>query len=227
MVYSGKIYETDGEQALGMYEVSEVRPLAPVAGAPSVRLFEEGGSGDPLPFVYANPASLVGPSQLIDVPFEYGPYRVGTYIAAIVGETLRAIDEEDAEHAIIGTTLLTVVSVVGVEGGARHDFGMTIGPVITTPDELEDVNDDRGLGLAASLRVNGDEVGTRTLFLSPTLGQAVASASRTTILRPGDVIGVGPLFEPSLAEIGPGDDVVISVERLGALATKLAPTSPE
>lgn len=228
MVYSGKIYETDGAQAMGMYEVSEVRPLAPIVGAPSIRLYEEGGTGDPLPFVYANPASLVGPSQLIDLPFEYGPYRVGTYVAAIVGEMLRAIDEEDAERAIIGTTLLTVVGLVGTEGGARHDFGMAIGPVITTPDELADVNDDRGLSLAASMKLNGVEVGTRSLLpLSPTLAQAVASASRTCVLRPGDVIGVGPLFDPRSAEVGPGDDVTLSVERLGALATKMSPTSLE
>ena len=162
------------------------------------------------------------------MPIEYGPYRVGVYVAAIVGETLRAIDEEDAERAIIGTTLLSVLSVVGVEGGAKYDFGLAIGPVITTPDELEDILDHRGMDLAASLRLNGVEIGTRRLLpLSPTLGRAVASASRTTTLRPGDVIGVGPLFDPRKTEVGPGDDVVLSVERLGALATKIAPTSLE
>ncbi len=229
MLYSGKIYETDGEQALGMFEVSDVRPLPPIAGAPSIRLFDLADEDGAYTFAYANPAALVGPSQLVPLPVEYGPYAVRAYLAAIVGDNLSgAIDEEDAERAIIGYTLMTAVSDEPASrrrSGAALDFGLAIGPVVTTPDELEDVLDGRGLLLAASLTVNGEDRGTRPLVpLVPTLPQALAAASRTAPLRAGDVIGVGPLFDPALAAVGEGDEVRIAVERLGTLATKIAPT---
>ena len=226
MLYSGKIYETDGESALGMYEVSDVRPLPPVAGAPSIRLFGLADEEGAYAFVYANPAALVGPSQLVPLPVEYGPYAVRTYLAAIVGESLSGIDEEDAERAVVGYTLMTAVCdepAARRGSGAALDFGLAIGPVLTTPDELEDVMDDRGMMLAASLTLNGEERGARPLLpLLPTLPQAISAASRTAPLRAGDVIGVGPLFDPALTPVGEGDEVRLAVERLGTLATKIA-----
>ena len=208
MLHNGRVYETQEGEAVGVHEVSEVRPLAPVERAASVRLFERFGPGspfeadaeEPLSFVYANPAAVVGPSQLLALPGDLGRFAVRTYLAAIVTDSIRDLDEEDAERIILGYTLLSAVALefpARERRGAAFDFGMNVGPVVTTPDELLDVLDARGYALTATLRVQGVEKATTGLLpFSPTLAAAVASASRTAPLRAGDLVAVGPVFDP-------------------------------
>jgi fumarylacetoacetate (FAA) hydrolase len=61
-------------------------------------------------------------------------------------------------------------------------------------------------------------------------GQMVARASADARLRPGDLIGSGTVGTGSLLEVRestlgrylrPGDEVILSVERLGALRTPI------
>ena len=98
------------------YPLADVVFRAPVLHPPSVRIFDE--SGD---FVFANPAAIraVGENPGVD-----GAEQVER-IAAIVG----------AGGAIGGFTPLVEWVAPRLQGAKQRDFALTLGPVVTTPDE--------------------------------------------------------------------------------------------
>ena len=98
------------------YPLADVVFRAPVLHPPSVRLFDEDGD-----FVFANPAAIRAAGEEPDVP---GAERVER-VAAIIG----------AEGAIGGFTPLVEWVSPGLPGAKRHDFALTLGPIVTTPDE--------------------------------------------------------------------------------------------
>jgi hypothetical protein len=116
---------------------------APVLHPPSVRIFD--GQGD---FVFANPAAIKAVGEDPGVPGAEPVERA----AAIIG----------AEGAIGGFTPLVEWVAPGLQGAKQRDFALTLGPVVTTPDE--DVPPD----------VDWERL--------------VASAAENTSLYPGDVI---------------------------------------
>jgi len=83
---------------------------------PSVRLFDEAGD-----FVFANPAAIKAVDDDPGVPEAEQLERV----AAIVG----------ADGAIGGFTPFLEWVAPQLHGAKQHDFALTLGPVVTTPDE--------------------------------------------------------------------------------------------
>jgi hypothetical protein len=100
------------------YPLADVVFRAPVLHPPSVRLFDE--SGD---FVFANPAAVKAVGEDPGVPGAEQLERV----AAIIG----------ADGAIGGYTPLVEWVALQLQGAKRCDFALTLGPVVTTPDEGE------------------------------------------------------------------------------------------
>jgi PAS domain-containing protein len=98
------------------YPLADVVLRAPVLRPPSVRIFD--GDGD---FVFANPAAIKAVGEDPDVPGAEPVER----IAAIIG----------AEGAIGGFTPLVEWVAPGLQGAKQRDFALTLGPVVTTPDE--------------------------------------------------------------------------------------------
>jgi hypothetical protein len=98
------------------YPLADVVFRAPVLHPPSVRIFD--GAGD---FVFANPAAVKAIGEDPGVPGAEPVERV----AAIIG----------AEDAIGGFTPLVEWVAHGLHGAKRRDFALTLGPVVTTPDE--------------------------------------------------------------------------------------------
>jgi PAS domain-containing protein len=98
------------------YPLAEVAFRAPVLHPPSVRLFDEDGD-----FVFANPAAIRAAGEDPDVPGAEPVERV----AAIIG----------AEGAIGGFTPLVEWVAPQLRGAKQRDFALTLGPVVTTPDE--------------------------------------------------------------------------------------------
>lgn len=242
MVFSGKVYETDGSQAVGVYEAADVRPLAPIRQATSLRLFSNEIQGpieernDPL-FVYGNPRALFGPSQFLPYPTTSIEVSFKPYVAAILVSDAYQLDLEEADDVVLGYTLVNLMVAQDLERvekrqgggfGGSHDIGGAIGPVITTPDELNDDLESEEQGrryrLTVVARVNGVEVARGQLADLPyTFAQAISTASQTTPLHEGDVICLGPIIEwdePVL--VNRGDEVQISVEKLGALTLRIA-----
>jgi hypothetical protein len=98
------------------YPLADVVFRAPVLHPPSVRIFD--GAGD---FVFANPAAVKAIGEDPGVPGAEPVDRV----AAIIG----------AEGAIGGFTPLVEWVAPGLDGAKQRDFALTLGPVVTTPDE--------------------------------------------------------------------------------------------
>jgi 2-keto-4-pentenoate hydratase/2-oxohepta-3-ene-1,7-dioic acid hydratase in catechol pathway len=246
MVYSGKVYETAGAEAIAVYEAEQVRPLSPIPHAPSVRIFRTdlqpgliaGMDAEEPYFFYANPSSLHGASQIINFPVGMGDITVQPYLAAVLVSDGFNVSLDDADDIILGYTMLAMVTSRTAEQAERrtgvigrsNDLGAVIGPVITTPDELEaetvDGDNGRHYGLDAFVKVNGVEraVGN-TADIPFTFAQAIRAASETTIVRSGDVFAMGPVaIGESPINLDPGDEVQLAIGMLGAVALKLSTT---
>ena len=79
----------------------------------------------------------------------------------------------------------------GLGPAKGKDFATSLGPVLVTPDELPGAAEGRPTG-AMVARVDGVEWSRGHLgSLHFTWGELIAHASRSTVLRPGDVIGSG------------------------------------
>jgi len=245
MVYSGKIYETDGANAVAVHEADAIRPLIPVPHAPSLRIFRGDLQPDSivsdvieLPrFFYGNPISLVGASQIITFPEATNALGYETFVAAILVGDAYQIEVELADDLILGFTILNMLvardreRIEKLSGaiGSSHDLGGALGPVLTTPDELDDFVTDAEFGkryaLSAVIRVNGVERQRGNVESLPfTFAQAISSASQSCTLKAGDIIALGPIVDPEMDPmiLDPGDEVQLAVENLGAISLKLS-----
>lgn len=243
LVYSGKIYETDGEQSIAVHEAEDVRPLSPVGKPPSIRFFRmtDGRmpttSEDGLPlYFHGNGSGIYGPSQSIPKPPTVAHLDFEPYLIAVVGSDGFQVPVENGDDYILGYTLaLMVVSrdLIREEMDQRTGFGRSfdiggvIGPVITTPDDLEESITEEvpalKYGLSVVTRVNSVEVGRGHLAELPfSFAELVAAASDVGPIRSGDLLAIGPIATSAeMTFLDSGDDVQVSVENLGTLSLKI------
>ncbi|HWD40400.1 MAG TPA: fumarylacetoacetate hydrolase family protein [Fimbriimonas sp.] len=243
MVYAGKVYETDGANAIAVHEADAVRPLAPVPQAPSLRIFRNDlqplnqNDVDEPHFFYGNPASVVGSNQVISYPAFTTVVVAQPYLAAVVLTPGYRIDVSQAEGTILGLTLLCLLTSPRTEEAERRagggfgqsqDLGAALGPVLTTPEELDDFLVDqefgRRYGLNGLTRVNRVERDRGNVQDLPwTFAEAISAASQSSTIREGDIFAFGPVVDtddPYLMQ--PGDEFQFSVENLGTLSLKLS-----
>jgi hypothetical protein len=148
------------------YALADVLLRAPVMHPPSVRIF--GRDGD---FVFANPASIHGPDDVVHVPEGASGIVPVTRLAAIVGPG----------QQIGGYTLMNDWDAPELSGAKAVDFAISLGPVVVTPDELQLPEIDFA-ALVAHAAAN-----TRLLA-----GDVITApgGSRKEMLNPGDVAEV-------------------------------------
>ena len=109
------------------------------------------------------------------------------------------------------------------------DSGVTLGPYLVTPDELESYLRDGTLSLYATALVNDQVIGSgSTAQMDWSFAEIIAYASRGVMLDPGDVFGSGTVptctlvehLDPTAPEsfrgwLHDGDVVTLRVEGLG------------
>lgn len=174
------------------YALAEVTFLVPVQ-APTVRVFSASDA-----FRFANATALVGPSA----PVAGTGLTASARIAAVIG----------AEGAIGGfSALLEWQDPAESPAVKQSDFGLVLGPVVVTPDEVDPA--------AAVIRLAAAEVREEASPSRFAWAEAVALAARRTVLRPGDVIAGPPVA--TLTDVQGG--VQLDVEGIGILDCPLAP----
>jgi hypothetical protein len=125
------------------YPVADIVFRAPVLRPPSIRIFDETGD-----FRFANPAAIKAVGEAHGVAGAKQIRRV----AAIIG----------ADGEIGGFTPLLEWVAPQLSGAKQRDFALTLGPIVTTPDESPPSSTD--------------------------WNRLVAHAAENTTLYPGDLI---------------------------------------
>jgi 2-keto-4-pentenoate hydratase/2-oxohepta-3-ene-1,7-dioic acid hydratase in catechol pathway len=232
--YDNRVYETDGENAIGLHELGKVRLLAPLGQPPSWRAFDwvRAGGEDVLAYRYRNPVALTGPTAEVDAPAGSDDLGFELRLALVVGDRGERVEAEEAPGFVLGATLVLAFlagdmaeedASMGLPDTRSHDLPALIGPFLVTPDEVDSL----GGVFRVEVSANG-HVQSRTeagLPLSPV--EAVVAASRSLPVVQGDLLALPPFGLPSLASthlgrsLRPGDTVVAAVEGLGALCATI------
>ncbi|MGV0554644.1 fumarylacetoacetate hydrolase family protein, partial [Mycobacterium kansasii] len=164
-------------------------------------------------FYFACPATVLGPYD--DAPTAPGSawQDFELEIAAVIGTGGKDLTVEEAEQAIIGYTIFNdwsardlqqMESQLGIGQGKGKDSGVTLGPYLVTPDELEPYRHPSypgRLDLRVTALVNDVVIGSgSTAQMDWTFGEVISYASRGVTLSPGDVIGSGTVPTCTLVE---------------------------
>jgi 2-keto-4-pentenoate hydratase/2-oxohepta-3-ene-1,7-dioic acid hydratase in catechol pathway/glyoxylase-like metal-dependent hydrolase (beta-lactamase superfamily II) len=191
-------------------------------------------------FYFACPATVFGPYQ--DVPIAPGSawQDFELEIAAVVGAAGADLSIEQAQQAIIGYTIFNdwsardlqmLDSQLGIGQSKGKDSGITLGPHLVTPDELEPYFANGRLDLEVTALVNDKVIGTgSTSAMDWTFAEVISYASRGVPLRAGDVFGSGTVPTCTLIEhldagnpaafggwLHDGDVVTLRVRGLGEM----------
>ena len=205
-------------------------------------------------FYFSNTSEIWGPGDPIWAPRGSTELDFELEVGAIVDTPAFDLSPERAAEAIGGYFVLNDWSARDLQrdetsvrlGPAKgKDFATTIGPWLTTPNELASavVADATGPALelaAAVLTPDGRRVDvSRGSWASAqfSFGEMLARASADVHVRPGELIGSGTVGGGCLLEVKdetlrrwlePGDEVVLSIERLGELRTPIVerPATP-
>jgi len=186
---------------------------------------------EPVVFMKALSA-LTGPDDEVMLPKDstHGDWEVE--LGVIIGKTCRYVEEADALNHVAGYVLANDVSERFNQKqrgsqwskGKGHDTFCPVGPWLVTPDEVGDPQD-----LDMSLDVNGQRMQTgNTKTMIFTVKQIIAYLSRYVTLFPGDLIitgtppGVGEGKKPDAIFLKPGDEMTLSIAKLGTQTQAVA-----
>jgi 2-keto-4-pentenoate hydratase/2-oxohepta-3-ene-1,7-dioic acid hydratase in catechol pathway len=191
-------------------------------------------------FYFTNPAAVLGPGDPVRPPAtDELDYELE--VAAVIGVDCADVAPDDWLDVVAGFTVMNDWSArdlqrremaLGLGPAKGKDFATTLGPLLVTPDEL--VGPGGVPHGAMTAAVNGVEWSRGELGdLHFGWGQLIAHASRSTRLRPGDVIGSGTVGTGCILELGlvhgrdrhpwlqPGDEVTLAVEGIGELTNRV------
>ncbi|WAC92569.1 fumarylacetoacetate hydrolase family protein [Mycobacterium sp. Aquia_213] len=200
-------------------------------------------------FYFACPATVLGPYD--DAPMAPGSawQDFELEIAAVIGTRGKDLTVEQAEGAIIGYTIFNDWSArdlqqletqLAIGQGKGKDSGVTLGPYLVTPDELEQYRRDGKLDLQVTALVNDHVIGSgSTAQMDWSFGEVISYVSRGVQLTPGDVVGSGTVPTCTLVEhlsmtelesfpgwLRDGDVVTLRVQGLGETRQTVRASSP-
>ena len=246
-------------------ELAGVTLRAPIPRPPSIRDFyafeqhvrtthrRRGVEVDPYwyeapVFYFTNPAAVVGPYDPVLIPPGTSALDFELEVAAVIGRGGSNLHPEAAEASIAGYMVMNDWSArdiqrremkVGLGPAKGKDFATTLGPWLTTPDEIEARRSMKAFDLVMTARVNGREYSrAKWSEIYWSFAEMIAYASRGTELVPGDVIGSGTCGNGCITELSfvhseaeypwlkAGDQVELTVELLGTLLNRIV-LSPE
>jgi 2,4-diketo-3-deoxy-L-fuconate hydrolase len=170
-------------------------------------------------------SSFTGPYAEVELPPDTVDWEVE--LVVVIGRIARRVAAADAWDYVAGLSVGQDLSERGLQfAGSPAQFSLAksfpdfspVGPVLVTPDELENPMD-----LELGCWLNGEQVQkARTSQLVFAVDALIEKLSRVTTLFPGDVIftgtpaGVGAVRTPPRF-LSPGDEIVSYVEGIGEI----------
>lgn len=175
-------------------------------------------------------SSIAAPHATVTLPSEYVDWEVE--LVVVIGYRARHVAADDAWSHVAGVTVgqdLSERQVQWRQPGPQFSLGKSfpgfapIGPVVVSPDELDNPND-----LAISCTLNDEQVQhARTDDLIFSVPALVSYLSSIVTLLPGDLIftgtpsGVGASRTPP-RYLTPGDELHSTIDGIGTIRTSLS-----
>jgi 2-keto-4-pentenoate hydratase/2-oxohepta-3-ene-1,7-dioic acid hydratase in catechol pathway len=187
---------------------------------------EQARETPPAPMLFAKWATaLIGPDDSIVLPSITSSVDFEGELGVVIGERVKRVSKENALDAVRGYICVNDVSARDLQQADKQytrakslDTFCPVGPRLVPRDDVGDPGN-----LAIRTTVNGEtmqEASTSQLIFDvPTLIEFVSQA---ITLEPGDLIctgtpsGVGAFRDPPRF-LTDGDEVVVEIERVGAL----------
>lgn len=233
LYHNGRVYETDGAEAVGVHDLPRVRMLAPVAQPPSARFFSV-HEGCPC-YTYRNPLAAGGPITELPVPAWVQDLDVELRIAAVIAVPGLRIDPDEAAGHLLGLTQVLALVARDAEREERArgeapwrsvDLPIALGPFIAT---IEDLRADETLRFRWrwALRADGDLVDESESTDELGVAEMLALASESRPVLPGELLAGPPLplrplvVTPLGRSLLPGDQLQSTVEGIGSLVVQL------
>jgi hypothetical protein len=206
---------------IGWVRPDEVVFLAPLRSPNTLRQVVAREGAVPV-FTHASRRAVLGPDDQLRWPSYTEKLDFSCQVAAVVGRRGVDLSPTDALASVFGYTVMTQWSARDV----GREVATAFGPWLVTPDEWEPRADH-----ALEVAVDGESWFTGTAPGRPwTFGQALSWVSQGEELWPTDVLGLGPAAGGSGRDLGrwiqPGHQLALSIEGLGAVATRVSTTSP-
>lgn len=206
---------------VGWVRRDEVRFLAPLRSPNSVRQVVARDGAVPV-FTQASRRAVLGPDDDLTWPSYTEKLDFSCQVAGVVGRRGRDLAPPEAVEAVFGYTLMTQWSARDV----GREVATALGPWLVTPDEWEP-----RVGHTLDVTVDGDLWSTGTTLGRPwTFGQALSWVSQGEDLWATDILGLGPVQGASGRDldrwIQAGQSLVLTVEGLGTLGTRVCTASP-
>lgn len=196
-------------------------------------------------FYFMNPWSLYGATDDVPIPPLSQRLDFELEAAIVVKKMARNITAEQASDYIAGYCIFNDWSARDIQGREMQvglgpnkgkDFANTLGPWITTPDELEQYREGDRLDLEMVVTVNAVEYGRDSLKnMSWSFEELLSHASRGTNVGAGDVLasgtaGMGAMSEhwsrskqyDTPAPLQVGDVVEMTIAGLGSIRNTVA-----
>lgn len=190
---------------------------------------ETGKAVPEIPAVFTKfPACLTGPFDPVELAGDTVDWEVE--LVVVIGRRADRVAEADAWGHVAGLTVGQDVSdrTVQVAAGAQFSLGKSfrgygpVGPVVVTPDELDDPDD-----LALCCTLDGEVVqDARTSDMVFSVPRLIAELSAVVPLLPGDVVftgtpaGVGWGHEPPRF-LRPGQVLESTIEGIGTMCNPI------
>lgn len=211
-------------------------------------------------FYFTNHNSIQGPGEVFCMPDHFHKLDFELEAAIVVCKPGRNIKAEDADAYIGGYMIMNDLSARGLQmeemklnlGPAKgKDFATAIGPMLVTPDELQDYYQEvkenhigNAFNLGMRCRVNGKLVSEGNLGdMDWTFAEIIERASYGVQLFAGDVIGsgtvgtgcflelngTGKLNDPEYQEqwLQDGDEIEMEIDGLGMLKNTIVSEDSE
>jgi 2-keto-4-pentenoate hydratase/2-oxohepta-3-ene-1,7-dioic acid hydratase in catechol pathway len=217
-----RVYEVDGRNARGIYDLGKVHFLAPVQRPSSIRAFESTLAGPR--FSYLNPTALVGTGAELTAGVQ--PFALEARLAIVIQDDGEGYAAEEAEGAVLGLAVCLAFRRDHPDPVLARDLPLVVGPFVTTPNELPAPGDDGRRSYLVEIRRQGGASATFEAREATPFPELVALASASLPVRASDLILSPPLVasghESGLPGVGAGDRIIVRIGELGAVACSLS-----
>lgn len=227
------VYETDGKEAQGVYNLSAINLLTPLINPPTVKILEK--TEDYIWYRHLNPMGLMPTESLFNIPSHIKKLGVEIRPAVVINSSGEFIELHEAHTFILGFVLIVNFidlelkekeKVLGITSANVIDFDFLLGPLLVTPDELTNFSREsehlHRYQWTGSIKLNGEIIQKIDTLQQVSFAECIIGASQTQGINKAEIICSLPINQRLEHNLKPSDKLTIQVHGLGGIQVSLS-----